>query len=261
VAPLTDTQLRATAVPVTANAGTNLNTSALALESGGNLAAIAASASVIDDWDESDRAKVNPIVGQAGVQGASGTVSANTQRVVLATDVGLPAGESFLGTTGVVVANPSANFTRPSDTAAYAVGDLIANSTTAGSVAAMSLTVARVSAGSFSVRKCRLHKSTTSITNASFRVHFFRAQPSTITNGDNGAFSVSGVADYLGSMNINMNQAFTDGACGFGEPSSGNEISALLASGTTIVALLEARGAYTPGDAEVFTLTLEEFRN
>jgi len=42
--PLTDTQLRATAVPVsgtiTANAGTNLNTSALALETGGNLASI-----------------------------------------------------------------------------------------------------------------------------------------------------------------------------------------------------------------------------
>ena len=54
--PLTDTQLRATAVPVsgtfyqatqpvsgtiTANAGTNLNTSALALETGGNLATLA----------------------------------------------------------------------------------------------------------------------------------------------------------------------------------------------------------------------------
>ena len=44
--PLTDTQLRATAVPVsgtvTANAGTNLNTSALALETGGNLATLVA---------------------------------------------------------------------------------------------------------------------------------------------------------------------------------------------------------------------------
>ena len=42
--PLTDTQLRASPVPisgtVTANAGTNLNTSALALESGGHLASI-----------------------------------------------------------------------------------------------------------------------------------------------------------------------------------------------------------------------------
>jgi len=49
-------------------------------------AAAQASLSVIDDWDESDRAKVNPIVGQAGVQGGAGAVSATTQRVALATD-------------------------------------------------------------------------------------------------------------------------------------------------------------------------------
>jgi hypothetical protein len=45
---------------------------------------------IIDDWDESDRAKVNPIVGQAGVQGGAGAVSALTQRVVLATDTTVP---------------------------------------------------------------------------------------------------------------------------------------------------------------------------
>lgn len=45
-----------------------------------------ASLSVLDDWDESDRAKVNPIVGQAGLQGGAGAVSANTIRAVLATD-------------------------------------------------------------------------------------------------------------------------------------------------------------------------------
>lgn len=73
---------------VTANAGTDLNTSELALESGGNLAAIATSASVIDDWDESDRAKVNPIAGQAGIDGGSGAVSGKTTRVVIATDQG-----------------------------------------------------------------------------------------------------------------------------------------------------------------------------
>jgi len=61
------------------------------------LQAIQAAAEIMDDWDESDRAKVNTIVGQAGVQGGSGSVSANTQRVVLATDVGLPAGTSNIG--------------------------------------------------------------------------------------------------------------------------------------------------------------------
>lgn len=69
----------------------------MALESGGNLATMVASLSVLDDWDESDRAKVNPIAGQAGVQGGSGAVSALTQRVVLATDVGLPAGTNNIG--------------------------------------------------------------------------------------------------------------------------------------------------------------------
>lgn len=71
---------------VTANAGTNLNTSLLALESGGNLAGAATSLAVIDDWDESDRAKVNIVAGQAGVTAGAGAVAANTPRVTLASD-------------------------------------------------------------------------------------------------------------------------------------------------------------------------------
>jgi len=71
---------------VTANAGTNLNTSALALEAGGNLAGAATSLAVLDDWDETDRCKVNPIVGQAGVAAGAGAVGATVQRVTLASD-------------------------------------------------------------------------------------------------------------------------------------------------------------------------------
>lgn len=41
---------------------------------------------VIDDWDESDRAKVNLIVGQAGVAAGAGAVGATVQRVTLASD-------------------------------------------------------------------------------------------------------------------------------------------------------------------------------
>ena len=41
---------------------------------------------IIDDWDESDRAKVNLIAGQAGVAAGSGAVDALTPRVILATD-------------------------------------------------------------------------------------------------------------------------------------------------------------------------------
>lgn len=45
---------------------------------------------IIDDWDETDRCKVNPISGQAGVAAGSGTTGATTQRVVLATDTTVP---------------------------------------------------------------------------------------------------------------------------------------------------------------------------
>lgn len=41
---------------------------------------------IIDDWDETDRCKVNPIVGQAGVAAGAGAVGATTQRVTLASD-------------------------------------------------------------------------------------------------------------------------------------------------------------------------------
>jgi hypothetical protein len=58
----------------------------VAQESGGNLAAAAASLSVLDDWDESDRARVNLIAGQAGITAGAGAVAANTPRVTHASD-------------------------------------------------------------------------------------------------------------------------------------------------------------------------------
>jgi len=41
---------------------------------------------IIDDWDEGDRAKVNVIVGQAGITAGVGAVAANTPRVTHASD-------------------------------------------------------------------------------------------------------------------------------------------------------------------------------
>jgi hypothetical protein len=40
----------------------------------------------MDDWDESDRAKVNIIVGQAGIAAGAGAVGATVPRVTLASD-------------------------------------------------------------------------------------------------------------------------------------------------------------------------------
>jgi hypothetical protein len=172
----------------------------------------------------------------------------------------IAAGENHLGQIGGSVGVASANFTRPGDTTTYAIGDLIANSTTAGSVAAMQFTVARVSDKSFRITRARVKKSGTSTTNASFRLHLYKNDPaasSGITNGDNGAWSTK-EAEYLGAIDVAMDKAFSDAAKGIGLPNEGFVISAQPSSGTRLVyGLLEARAAYTPANAEVFTVVLE----
>lgn len=46
----------------------------------------ATSLAILDDWDETDRAKVNVIVGQAGITAGAGSVAASTPRVTMASD-------------------------------------------------------------------------------------------------------------------------------------------------------------------------------
>lgn len=51
-----------------------------------NLTAIKTAVEIMDDWDESDRAKVNPIAGQVGIAANAGIMDALTTRVTIATD-------------------------------------------------------------------------------------------------------------------------------------------------------------------------------
>ena len=167
----------------------------------------------------------------------------------------LAAGEAHIGEVGLKFANPTGTFTRPADTTAYAVNDLIANSTTAGSVAAMQLTASRVAAGNFQGYRVRLKKSTTT-TGAQFAVYCYSSVP-TCANGDNGAFSTT-ESGFLGKFIVSAMEGFTDGATGIGVPEYGSALSVALGSGQVIYCLVKALTAYTPGNAEVFTLTLEE---
>ena len=157
-------------------------------------------------------------------------------------------------------ANPSASFTRPADTTAYAIGDLIANSTTAGSVVPMQFTVAREAAGSCMIRRVKISTSNVGGLNAIKRLHLFSAAPVPV-NGDNGAFSSTGTASYLGAFEITLDRAFTDGACGFGGVVSSPDPVIKLASGQIIYGLLEARSANTPASGSTITVTLETLQN
>lgn len=155
---------------------------------------------------------------------------------------------------------PSASFTRPADTTAYSSGDLVANSTTAGSVTPMQFTVGRIAGGSGMIRRLRLKKSDATLSGASFRLHLYNAAP-TPSNGDNGAWLTNGLANYIGSLDVTMDRAFTDGATGTGIPTAGAEVNFLLPSGQIVYGLLEARAAYTPVSGETFTALLEVIPN
>src|SRR5712691_5766738 len=98
-----------------------------------------------------------------------------------------------------VIEVKSATFTRPADTTAYTSGDLVGNSTTAGSVVPISFT--------FPAKRVKLYgakitKSAAAVTNAKFRLHLYKDSP-TPANGDNGAWSTTS-ANWIGSIDIDM---------------------------------------------------------
>ncbi|HSE58228.1 MAG TPA: hypothetical protein VLA99_05960 [Nitrospiraceae bacterium] len=149
----------------------------------------------------------------------------------------------------------SVSFTRPADTTAYASGDQVANSTTAGSVVPLNFPGCSNGVGrSLQIRRVRIGKSGTSVTNAAFRLHLFNVLP-TVGAGDNAAISfTTGMAKYLGQVDVTVGQAFGDGAAG----QATTDISCYpVAGASNLYGLLEARGAYTPASAEVFTIALE----
>lgn len=150
----------------------------------------------------------------------------------------------------------SASFARPANTTTYAFGQTVANSTTAGSVTPMQITVLRSAAGAAKLLKCRLRKSGTTATNAQFKVHFWSAAI-TSAAGDGAAMSTTGAATYLGSMDVFSMQPFSDGCTGIGRPSEGGNMNIKLASGSVVYCLLQAQAAYAPASGETFELTVE----
>lgn len=149
----------------------------------------------------------------------------------------------------------SSSFTRPGDTTAYAAGDLIANSTTAGSVTPFSW----LTTGSrpFVIPAIRLQKTGTSLTSASFRIHLYTAAPTVTTTGDNGVYAsnVDSNAKWIDSYFGAMVAGHNDGCAVICTPDSLILRQVYFGDPTTIYGLLEARAAYTPANAEVFTAT------
>jgi hypothetical protein len=169
-----------------------------------------------------------------------------------------------------LIALPAPTFTRPADTTAYAQFDLMANSTTAGSVTNRIFTAKRFK-GALKIKRAKLAKSSNVITNANFLLHLFATAPTYATSGDNGLLTANTTAsNYLGTLNVaTMTGLVSDaGAVGQGVPVVGTEVlwhpDWPTSGQADLYGVMAANAAYTPTSAETFTWIIEgeaEFAN
>lgn len=150
----------------------------------------------------------------------------------------------------------TSSFTRPSDTTAYTIGDLVANSTTAGSVTPMSFNIAY--GQGLKVFRAGIKFNSATVTNGKFLIHLYGSSP-TCTNGDNGAWLTT-ESGYIGNIAVDCTtQTFSDNSKGIGtyvNTAVGTPLLALGDSNWKIYGLLAATAAYTPTSAEIFTVSL-----
>jgi hypothetical protein len=149
---------------------------------------------------------------------------------------------------------------RPANTTAYTANDAVSNNATAGSVAAISFTLADQNDQPLIVHRCRIDTTDTGVAGKSFRVYFFNSDPTASTGvggGDNAAWSQK-KAGFIGSM-VGTFRTFSDGSFALCTSEDGPFIVAPPATGAkTIYALLQTLDAFTPSaNSTTFTLTLE----
>lgn len=146
----------------------------------------------------------------------------------------------------------SASFTRPANQSSYAVGDLVANTTSAGSVTPLSWTLPE--GGGF-LRRIELFKDDVDLSSAAFRLWLASAAPA-FANGDNGTLSIASglTADQVFvALDITPAESLVGiGDYGFAVYREGQH----YLGGGTIYGWLEARGVYTPASGESFTVNL-----
>lgn len=150
----------------------------------------------------------------------------------------------------------STTFTRPADTTAYTANDLVANSTTAGSVVPMTFNI--TGGRNARIWRAYIQFNSATVTNAKFNLHLYLSSP-TCTNGDNGAWLTTN-SGYQGFIAVDATgQTFSDNTRGYGVYVNNSVFAPMYVQGgfnQQIFGLLQATAAYTPTSAEVFTVGL-----
>lgn len=166
-----------------------------------------------------------------------------------------------------VLTHLEATFTRPADTTQYAVNDLVANSTTAGSVVPMYWVMPFGNGKGFKIQEWHIYKSDgADVTGADFDLYLWHTTPVS-TAGDNAAFVTANVmaantAGFLGILPGGQMLGGNDDAGQTYSLNASNTVYHARHDGfVKLFGLLVAQGTYTPASEEVFEvhLTVEFF--
>ena len=145
----------------------------------------------------------------------------------------------------------AATITRPSNTTAYAAGDVVGDT---GGSAIISLTEAGPSGGFVIIQSISLIFSDSTVPSGmgAFRVHLYSASPTAIA--DNAAFDlVSGErASYLGFVDLAAPQDL--GSTIYTQVDYPGRLVKLAAASTTLFVEIETRNAYTPVSASTVSI-------
>lgn len=146
--------------------------------------------------------------------------------------------------TDTVFTKATATFNRPGDTTGYTANDTVADNTTAGSVTKLTFTIA---GGAGNIRRIKVRKSDQTVATPTIRVWFWDATFA-VASGDNAAFS-NPLQDSIGFVDVAVTNAGTDDAIGW------SNCDIPVASGT-VFCLLQTLSAFTPANAETFTVEI-----
>lgn len=139
------------------------------------------------------------------------------------------------------------NFNRPADTTAYTADDAVADNTAAGSVTKLEWDPTD---GGGTIRRVRIRKSDQTVATPTLRLWLFDAT-FTVGAGDNAAFAAP-LQDAIGFVDVPVIHAGSDDAVGWANCD-------IPFQGSKLYGLLQTLDAFTPANAETFTVDLWEY--
>jgi len=164
---------------------------------------------------------------------------------------------------GSNVARVGVEFTRPSDTTAYAARDVVSNSTSSPSVITFA-DFARVNQGSGIIVRARLMSDKKDVT-ASFRLHLFHTAPTAINDNSPYLLLYANAANRIGQVDFpamasedptNSTASATMRPASDGSAGPPNLWFQSASGSRAIFGMLETLGAFTPASGQKFYVEL-----